>query len=136
MMKSHLLQALHNEKFLEEFERLMPDDYFDWKITVVFYIAVHYIDAYFSSHGTPTGSHEIRKDLMKNHLYPPPQKVCDNYENLYRLARTARYNGFNDVKEFRKHQKEKLKEAKRNLKAVRDFINDDMEEAGEEMPSL
>lgn len=125
-MKSHLKKANYNEKFLEAFEELLPDDYFDWKITVVFYIAVHYIDAYFLSHGTSINSHEVRRHVLETHHSPLSEDCIDNYNNLYRLARNARYNGFLGLKEWNKHQRDCLKEAKKNLIPIRKEIAEDL----------
>jgi hypothetical protein len=127
-MKSRLKKAKYNEDFLTKFEELLPNDYFDWKITVVFYIAVHYIDAYFLSHGTGINSHESRRNTMEHHHSALSEDCIDNYDNLYRLARNARYNGFLGLKEWTKHQRDCLKEAKKNLSVIRKEITDDLDQ--------
>jgi hypothetical protein len=45
-MKNHLNKAAYNEDFLAKIEDAFPGDFYDWKITVIFYVAVHYLDAY------------------------------------------------------------------------------------------
>ncbi len=42
-MQNHIDQAEHNEKFLTELEIDYPTTYFDWKITICFYTALHYL---------------------------------------------------------------------------------------------
>lgn len=126
-METHLKKAKYNEDFLDKFEELLPNDYFDWKITVVFYIVIHYVDAYFLSHGTTVSNHQERRDFMCNHHSPLTDDCCDHYDNLYRLARNARYNGFIGVKEWTKHQRDCLKEAKKNLDFIRKEIKDDLD---------
>jgi len=129
-MKKHLKKAEYNERFLAEVEKWHPNTFFDWKITVVFYIAVHYIDAYLASHKIYCNDHQQRRYEIEEGLYNVTQLCLDNYNNLYRVSRHARYNGFTDIIEFNKYQNEKYKEAKSNLKKIKDFVIDDLEEGG------
>ena len=45
-MQKHINQAEHNYTFFEQINDDNPEDFFDWKITVLFYSALHYITAY------------------------------------------------------------------------------------------
>ena len=127
-MKSRLNKAKYNEDFLAKFEELLPNEYFDWKLTVVFYIAVHYIDAYFLSHGTSINSHENRRRALENHHTTLSDDCIDNYNNLYRLSRNARYNGFLGLKEWTKHQKDCLRDAKKNMLIIKREITNDLDQ--------
>lgn len=91
-MREHLKKARYNENFLEKLDELVPADYFDWKITVAFYVVVHYIDAYFESHGVRVNSHEKRRNAFDLAVCSLTEDCIDNYDNIYQLARTARYN--------------------------------------------
>ena len=44
----HLAQARHNEEVVLYLGRVSPD-YVDWQMTVLFYAALHYVDAYFAA---------------------------------------------------------------------------------------
>ena len=44
-MQKHLGQAKHNQELLSEMEIKFPQRFFDWKITISFYIAIHYLQA-------------------------------------------------------------------------------------------
>lgn len=127
-MKDYLKKAKHNEQFLAALEKAFPNDFSDWKIVVIFYIAVHYIDAYFASNGIRIHDHKHRKQCIEFGEYSFLQQFIDNYTNLFNICHTSRYNGFNDIEVFNAHQKEKLKEAKRNLKVIRETIMDDLDQ--------
>lgn len=41
LAKKYILQAEHNLHFLKELDLKFPNDFFDWKIMVLFYTAIH-----------------------------------------------------------------------------------------------
>ena len=83
---THLNQWKHNRSFLP----LIPSDYPDWLVTVVFYTALHVIDAVLAADKvTRIHSHETRNDvLQRTNRY---SKIYKLYHPLYQLARTVRY---------------------------------------------
>lgn len=127
-MQQHLNKAKHNEKFLSLVEANSPDNYFDWKITIVFYIAIHYIDAYFASHNDSIHSHEQRRHKLENGGNSVSMAFIDNYDNLYNICRNSRYNGFRDEAAFTQFQKTKFIEAKRYLKFIKNYIQDELDQ--------
>ena len=44
-MQQYLNQANHNQKFHDCINSEFPGHFCDWKITVLFYIAIHYLKA-------------------------------------------------------------------------------------------
>ncbi len=127
-MKDYLRKAKHNENFLAVLEKSFPNEFYDWKIVVIFYIAVHYIEAYFDSHGIKTTNHKQRRELIEFGEFSFLRSFIDNYDNLFNICHISRYNGFKNFEAFNAHQKEKLKEAKKNLKVIRDTIIDDLDQ--------
>lgn len=127
-MQQHLNQAKHNESFLSVVETHFPDNFFDWKITIIFYIAVHYIDAYFASYGEHTYSHEDRREKLEYGANSVSMAFIDHYNNLYNICRNARYNGFTDEQAYLRLQQNKLAEAKKNLKFIKNYIKDDLDQ--------
>ncbi len=44
-MNKHLLLAKHNKAFHTKLTEAFPDDFYDWKSTVIFYTSYHYLHA-------------------------------------------------------------------------------------------
>ena len=42
-MNAFAVHAHHNKNFHDAICRLQPDVYYDWKITSLFYVAIHYL---------------------------------------------------------------------------------------------
>lgn len=97
-MQHHLLQSEHNQQFHTAICANNPDIFFDWKITCLFYVAIHYLKALAAKNSIDIGkSHaEIERNvspLKGGMLMPLPLNAWRWYHNLYRYSRTARYNG-------------------------------------------
>jgi len=97
-MNQNIEQAQHNEHFLNFVETQSPTLYFDWKITVIFYIALHYTKAYiyYNKIYKNTNSHkeifEIIDFLNTNSKAKLPEKYYRKYLELFELSRNSRYN--------------------------------------------
>lgn len=106
-MQNHLNQAKHNEKFHNAICDKFDDCYFDWKITSLFYSAIHYLKALSSKKNIDIGDthHEIEKNInpfspgASMRLAKTPYR---NYKDLYSYSRTARYDGFVNYEVFQK----------------------------------
>ncbi|MDT3738673.1 MAG: hypothetical protein RO257_04145 [Candidatus Kapabacteria bacterium] len=103
----HLTQAKHNEKLLNYLHAEIADNFFDWKITVSFYAALHYIKAYSYNQNKQIG--DSHYDMLNNinpsfnsALLPFPKYIFDCYMNLYNYSRYARYSGMVDNENHRK----------------------------------
>ena len=85
----HLDQARHNEAFFSE---MSLDLYGDWAVTVLFYSALHYIDAYLAKMGhIDPGSHDVRDGLVSR--FPETRAVARQYFRLKNFSSSARYYG-------------------------------------------
>ena len=101
----HRNQVLENEAFLRALDTHIPDRFFDWRITVMFYIALHCLRA-LSVHKRVTwgASHQsmfvaIDPDDSRA-VMPVPRDVYAAYQQLYRNSRMVRYQGFSDYSTY------------------------------------
>ena len=87
--ESHLSNAMHNKNF---FEDIIGDnsEYYDWSATVIFYCAVHLVEAYFAEKNVHHFSHSDRKDDI--YLDASLNKIKLPYKQLESLSRSARYD--------------------------------------------
>ncbi|MGH9343341.1 MAG: hypothetical protein ACRD19_06230 [Terriglobia bacterium] len=108
----HLNWAKNNENLADTFD---PADSFnvDWAITILFYAAVHYIDAYLAARGRRAQAHDQREREIADD--PILAQVWENYRQLKRMSRDARY----EMAEYRKNDLEK---ARLCLEAVKHVV--------------
>lgn len=90
-MKQHLEQAKSNEAFLELVEKHSNGAFVDWKITVIFYIALHYAKAYtkFRKQNSGNSHNDLENCLISK--CKVPDEISDNYKILYENSRMYRY---------------------------------------------
>ena len=88
-LKAHLTQVANNKALLRQLD---PRRFPDWSITVCFYIAVHYVEAYFyRCHTTQhTFSHQKRRSELSKTLFHD-FNFRRSYRDLEDLSRKARY---------------------------------------------
>ena len=84
----------------------------DWKVTVLFYAALHKLDSHYANIYHP-GSHRTRKDFL--HKVRQYDEIIDEYEYLEELSRNARYSCVN-VKQ------KQVKEAEELFKCIEQFV--------------
>ena len=125
-MSVHLKQAKSNEILLSELEKQFPDDYFDWKITISFYIAIHYLKHLASIKKIDLGSNhiEIGKSIRPTHgKMAIKQTPYNNYDNLLQESMAARYLGITfDESTHRKIMKASYIKCKTYLKNFKLYI--------------
>ena len=81
-----LERARHNERFLDTLD-LDTTPYLDWAVTIAFYAALRYVDAFFY----PAEPHDHRERLTWVQTNPRTRPIYDSYVELYRQSRNARY---------------------------------------------
>ena len=106
-MKQYLDQALHNKEFHDCIEKSFIEKFFDWKITALFYVAIHYLKALSAKRKINIGETHIEIEQCVNPDRPNSKmKISRNawreYKNLYNYSRTARYEGITDFETFEK----------------------------------
>ena len=101
-MQNFIEQARQNQIFHDEIHEKFPDRFFDWKITVLFYIAIHLVKAMAAQKKVRIGaSHEdiansirpTQPGTFNRPSMPISQSAYNNYHSLYTYSRTARYEG-------------------------------------------
>lgn len=104
-MNHHLEQANHNKNFHDCIETQFTGQFYDWKITVLFYVAIHYLKALAASRGIDIG--ETHFDIEQNvnpERHHAKMRITKGawreYKNLFYYSRTARYEGFTDLLPF------------------------------------
>ena len=97
---NHLRQALHNKFFMNDISNEDNIKYIDWVITVSFYSALHYIEAwlnvtpmegskeYKDKNDINESTHTVRRNLVEENL---SVQTYHSYRQLYWMARQARY---------------------------------------------
>lgn len=128
-MSEFITQAKHNEAFHDCICRDYETLFFDWKVTVTFYIAIHYLKALASQRKIHIGStHEeiagnIDPNFRKN---KPSMPISENawgwYRNLYQYSRTSRYTGYTDEKTFSLLMESDHKNCIANLNKFKKYI--------------
>ena len=84
---AHKSQIAHNEDFVKDTD----NPYFDWKVTGMFYVAVHYVDAYLDKAiGYSPDTHAKRMTAIAK--MAPLKNVLYDYRELLNESRSARYD--------------------------------------------
>ena len=82
----HLIKASHNKNLLEDFD-LLHTEFIDWVVTVLFYSAVHYVEAFLAVRSIHSPIHAERDRRVRN-LLPD---IYDSYNDLKNDSVEARY---------------------------------------------
>lgn len=104
-MQHYIDQAKHNQDFHDCIQENFNERFFDWKITVLFYIALHNVKALAAKKGIDIGhTHfEIENNISpKRHKgkMPISETAWTNYRNLFQYSQVARYDGLMDHDTF------------------------------------
>jgi hypothetical protein len=126
-MQKHLDQANHNIALHDSICQNFPDQYFDWKITLLFYAALHYLKALASKKGINIG--DTHFDIESN-CNPKrhnckmriKQKAWDEYKGLFNYSQTARYLGIDDKTIFEELKKADYLLSLKHLDTVKKYI--------------
>jgi hypothetical protein len=120
-----LLQARHNEAFLGNLEENFPDFFNDWKITVVFYTALHLVLAFAEHSGVKIGNeHKELFKAMKARGSEIPnldvdEECASDYGSLFSVCRIARYRGIENPNLFERIKRRDLDFSKRKLEKIK-----------------
>ena len=112
--EQHLTRATENEALALGLNR-KSGVCIDWAITMLFYSALHWIDAYLAGKNFHPATHQIRDDEVENN--GSLSAVFNDYRRLKDLSRAARYEipGFGE---------DKLIVAKNRLLKIKQHISD------------
>ena len=123
-MCKHRNQKDHNQSFLEDLIRDYPNNYFDWKITVLFYISIHLIrDFAFKKRSVEISkSHRAVFEFLEQETSKSSQ-VYKSFSILFRNCRDCRYNGFTTEDAFEKFCEVKFNESQMHLNKIEAYFN-------------
>jgi hypothetical protein len=126
-MEEHLNQAQHNERFLEAIALAFPDDFYDWRVTLVFYTALHYLQATAYLHRKDIGNYheEIKKNIKQGGNMPLKPWAVKEYEKLEHFSREARYDAFADIETFNITQKDNYAIAQSKLASFKKYLKEE-----------
>jgi len=104
-MSQYIQQAEHNQEFHDCIDCNFKGRYYDWQITVLFYVAVHYLKALAEKRGVDIGeSHKaIRQNVCPasvHRIMQIPNNAWRWYSGLLEYSRSARYNGIADFEHY------------------------------------
>lgn len=109
----HIEQYRKNKK-LANTDLLKENEYMDWRIVVIFYAAMHYIDSSYANLMHPTTHKSRKKYLQVNSKY---DEIIDDYENLEMLSRKSRYDCI-------KIKQRDITDALENLSTIEKFVGE------------
>lgn len=127
--RNHIQQANHNFDFHEVINKSHPDHYFDWKITCLFYVALHYMKAHIKNKNVDPGESHDEIAKLINPTNPDSKlkvsKTCwYNYRNLYQYSRTARYEGFMNKDLFNEDKRNDYSNCMKCLLDIKKYVKD------------
>lgn len=110
-MEEYVRHANQNYAFYEKICQQWPDDYFDWKVTILFYVAFHYLKALAKHRKKEIGNHhfQINRNIRRGDHHPSmplSDTACDNYMDLFHYSQASRYDSIPDMVVFKKARKE------------------------------
>lgn len=85
-LERHLPQAERNERAADAMASL-PERYTEWEVAMLFYSALHYVDAFLATRGLHPQSHLERKDLVASLT-----NLARYYDILFKRSMNARYH--------------------------------------------
>jgi hypothetical protein len=112
-MSAFIEQVKHNESLLNHLDTTFPNKYFDSKITLTFYCALHLIKELARVKGVAIGDSHV-DNLNNLNPFPragviPKLKISktqyDFYNDTYQYSRVARYTGITDYTIFEAQRK-------------------------------
>ena len=91
-MDEFLEQARQNKDFLTCIETNYPDQFFDWKVTVIFYISIHLLKSLAKQRNVEIGHthHDIANSLNprrnSTQIFPFPDWVWKKYSTIFQYS--------------------------------------------------
>jgi hypothetical protein len=85
-IEKHIKQWRRNRNFAKKIDAT----YRDWQVTVIFYAALHAVDAALAKLNVKVADHEKRNDTVKSN--GSFVEIRDAYMDLYRISRITRYD--------------------------------------------
>lgn len=123
----HIKQARHNKEFHDCIDKEFPSRFCDWKITVLFYTALHYLKALAEKRTIDIGEthydieHNVNPDRNGRKMMIS-KGAWKNYKALFRYSQTARYEGITDFDTYNKIKEIDYKQSLIHLENFKKYI--------------
>ncbi len=127
-MLEYIEKAKHNEAFHYDLCDNFQDKYFDWKITSLFYTAIHWIKVLAHKEGKDVGitHREVNNNINpanRNAVLKISKGAYHSYFNLYKHSKTARYDGIDtDHLTFEKLKELDWKECQSHFEKLKHYL--------------
>jgi hypothetical protein len=110
----HFLRAQQNERFANQIDLNTSPVAVHWVVTILFYAALHYVQAYFAALGRKHGLHTTRaSDIQRDNRIAV---IYDDFRQLSDMSRDARYECSALQPGHIKFAQERLEQIKSDLK--------------------
>lgn len=119
MPKKYENKAIHNEDFLKSIINDYPDTYFDWKVTVQFYCALHRCYCVLLTNGMPV---EKKHQSNINSIKTIDPDLSKRLFNVYKNSRTSRYDGFINDNAMERINKINYNKSNSELKKIKEIV--------------
>jgi hypothetical protein len=86
--KAHTDQAVHNEELLRKVQAIPGNSFPDWRITAIFYVCVHCVDALLAMQNIRVHNHYERRYQVTVRLKP----IAKDYFRIEWESRRSRYD--------------------------------------------
>ncbi|MGB0428993.1 MAG: hypothetical protein ACPGLV_00870 [Bacteroidia bacterium] len=124
MANQHLNQAQHNHNFYQKIQEEWPYDYPDWKVTVLFYIALHCVDAVAELNGMKNyHTHKDRNTFVSSNNCTLSRNAKGKYRRLLSNSISSRYSGFIDQSSFETIQENNHTDCLQWLGVIKDELD-------------
>lgn len=127
-METYLAKAKHNEKFHDDICDRFNDRYFDWKITSLFYSAIHLVKVFAEKESKTIGFNhsEVNQSINPNNPsadLPISRGAYSQYISLYKHSKTARYDGIDtDPETFELLKQNDWEECKKQYLGLKKYM--------------
>ncbi len=126
-MNPSIEQVKHNESFHQDLCDKFKEQYFDWKITCLFYIAYHLIKSLSQHWKVEIG--DRHSDILRNLNPKNPNRtmkvkkeVFEAYDTLFEYSWTSRYDGFTDFETFQLLKKLDYTDALKRCDYIKSYL--------------
>lgn len=123
----HINQFQHNLEFHDGICKTYPDNFYDWKITLIFYCSYHLVKALAAHRNVDIG--DTHSKILWN-LNPKNSQRKIQFKNdafyafdlLFEYSQTARYKGFTNMKDFQILKKADYEDAIKKYNYLKSYI--------------
>lgn len=125
-VRKHINQAKSNEKLLDYLNSNLSKEYYDWKITISFYTALHYISAYANHYNIILKNHKDYFEYLNPHNKKSQISFSNDayisYQTMFRNCREVRYSGLIIDSKILKKQLRNYILSCENLDVIKKFL--------------